>query len=131
MKKSRRTIQIGDILRQEITVIVRELNDPDIGFFTVTEVDVSRDFNFAIVYVSVIGDADAEKKTIAALKRAKGRIRHLVAQRVQLRQTPDFDFRADHTGERADRIHRILNEISAAETTEGEEKSDDDSRDEQ
>lgn len=128
MKKSRRTMQIGDILRNEMSVIItRELADPDIGFLTVTGVDVSRDFKVGIVYVSLLGGEAEEKKTLAALKRAKGRIRHLVAQRVQLRNTPEFDFRIDHTGERADRIHRILNEISPTEpaTDAGEENNDD------
>ena len=41
---SRRTRQVGELLKEELTDIIRkEVKDPRIGFFSLTEVEMSPD----------------------------------------------------------------------------------------
>jgi ribosome-binding factor A len=129
MKKTRRTAQLGEVLRAEISnVITRELRDPDVGWATVMEVEVATDMKFARVHVSVLGDEETQERTITALDKSRAKIRHLVAQRVRLRYMPDLEFRLDRTAERAARIEGILKDVvppAAPEEDEEQEQGDD------
>ena len=68
---TRRTQQMGEFLREEVTDIIRsEIDDPRLGFWTVTRVEVPPDLRTARVYVSVLGSDDERKETITALRGA-------------------------------------------------------------
>ena len=106
---SRRTQQVGEFLREELTDIIRrEVKDPRIGFFSLTRVDVSADIRRARVYVSVLGDEDERVATLAALRSAAGFIRHHLRPRLRMRQIPDLEFRDDRSMEHAEQIGRAL-----------------------
>jgi ribosome-binding factor A len=115
---TRRTQQMGEFLREEITDIIRsELDDPRLGFWTVTRVEVSPDLRTARVYVSVLGTDGERKETIAALRGAAGFIRGHLRPRMRTRTIPELDVREDRSMEHADQIGRTLRELSR----EGEE----------
>ena len=50
--------------------MAREIADPRVGFATITKVETTRDLSHARVLVSVIGQPEERKATIAALRRA-------------------------------------------------------------
>ncbi len=109
---SRRTQQVGEFLREELTDIIRrEVKDPRIGFFTVVRVDVPTDLRSARVYVSVLGSDEERAATLAALRSAAGFIRHHLRPRLRMRQIPDLEFRDDRSMEYADQIGRALREV--------------------
>jgi ribosome-binding factor A len=109
MKRTKRSSQVADVIRTELsTILQRELSDPSLGFLTVTEVEVSPDLHYAKVFISSLDKPKEREKALAALKHAGGRIRHLLAQRAALRYTPELDFRLDETAERAASIDRLL-----------------------
>ena len=61
--------RIDEVMRKVIgSAIATELQDPRIGFVTVTAVQTSPDLRSARVYVSVLGDEDEREATMAALK---------------------------------------------------------------
>jgi ribosome-binding factor A len=126
MKKTRRTSQLGDMIRNDLAgILQREMRDPDLAFVTVTDVEVAPDLRFARVFVSILGGPEAEEKAMAALKKAKTRVRYLLAQRAALRCTPQLDFRLDQTAAHADRIEQLLNEVSPKnEESNGDDESD-------
>ena len=54
---TRRTRQVGELLKEELDDIIRrEVKDPRIGFFSITQVEVPPDLRTSRVYVSVLGD---------------------------------------------------------------------------
>ena len=115
---SRRIQQMGEFLREEITDIIRsEVDDPRLGFWTVTRVEVPPDLRTAKVYVSVLGDDEERKETIIALRGAAGYIRGHLRPRMRTRTIPELDIREDRSMEHADQIGRTLRELSR----EGEE----------
>lgn len=110
---TRRTQQMGEFLREEITDIIRtELDDPRLGFWTVTRVEVPSDLRSARVYVSVLGDDDERKETIAALRGAARFIRGHLRPRMRTRSVPELDIRDDRSMEHAEQIGRTLRELS-------------------
>jgi ribosome-binding factor A len=112
---SRRTRQVGEFLREELSDIIRtEVKDPRIGFFSVTHVEMSSDLRLARVYVSVLGADEERVATLTALRSASGFIRHHLKPRLRMRQIPDLDFRDDRSMEHAEEIARTLRDINAS-----------------
>lgn len=110
MKKNRRSSRVGDQMRDEIANIVRtDLRGLDIGFVTITGVDLSSDLKDAKVWVSTLEDDRAEE-SVAALQRVQGKIRQVLGTRMRFRQLPGLDFRVDRTAARAMKIERLLSE---------------------
>ena len=105
-----RTDKLDSILRKELSVIIsQEINDPKLGFPTVTDVRVSPDLSSAKVYVSFLGKNYKKRDGIEALNRAKGYIKTLLAHSVRMRKIPDLQFVVDDSLDKADRIEEILN----------------------
>jgi ribosome-binding factor A len=112
---SRRTRQLGEFVKEEVMEIVRrEVNDPRIGFMSITRVDVSDDLRSARIFVSVFGTDEEREETMKALRSAAGYIRRLLKPRMHTRQIPELDFRDDRSMEHAASIARTLNEVRAA-----------------
>src|SRR5881397_3056305 len=73
---SYRTDQVGEQVREEIMAIIRrDLKDPRIGFVSITAVRMSPDLRQARVRVSVLGNEEQQKASIAGLVSARGLIR--------------------------------------------------------
>jgi ribosome-binding factor A len=112
---SRRTRQLGEFVKEEVMEIVRrEVNDPRIGFMSITRVDVSDDLRSARIFVSVFGTDEEREATMKALRSAAGYIRRLLKPRMHTRQIPELDFRDDRSMEHAESIARTLNEVRSA-----------------
>ncbi|HOJ27475.1 MAG TPA: 30S ribosome-binding factor RbfA [Spirochaetota bacterium] len=77
------------------TLIVTEIKDPRIGFVTVTNVELSKDYAYADVYVSVLGDENTKKKSMAGLQSARGFIQYRVGKALSIRTIPEIRFHLD------------------------------------
>ena len=116
----RRPQQVGEAIQRELgELLLRELKDPRLGFVTIMGVEVSPDLKHARVFISVLGSAEEQQASMAALVSARGWLRHELGQRLDLRYIPELQFRSDKTEETADRINRLLNEVNREGTTEG------------
>ena len=126
---TRRTEQIGDLFRAELSeIITREMQDPRLGFVTITSVLVSADLRNARVNVSCYGDEAAQQESLRALRGAAGFLRTEVSKRVRLRTTPQLNFQLDHSMEQAERVQRTLQalapELAAADAREAAEAAE-------
>jgi ribosome-binding factor A len=109
---TRRTKQVGELLREELTDIIRrEVKDPRVGFMSITRVDVTPDLRTAQVYVSVLGTDEERQKTQEALHSAAKYIRFHLKPRLRMRQIPELDFRDDRSMEYAQQISDHMAEI--------------------
>ncbi len=107
--------RINDEMQKELAMILREVKDPRVSnaFISVTAVDVTPDLKFAKVYYSaMMGD---KKEVAKGLKSSAGYIRRQVAQRLNLRMTPELTFHEDHSIEHGAHISKILNSIEISE----------------
>jgi len=92
------------------SAIATELEDPRIGFVTVTHVQTSPDLRSARVYVSVLGDDGAQEATLEGLRSAHGYLQGRVAGELRLKRTPELRFELDDTARRAQRLERLIDE---------------------
>ncbi len=104
--------RVAQALKEEVSSIIHyELNDPRLGFVTVTRVELTQDMRNAKIFFSVLGDAQAYKKTAEALNSALGFIRRLIAQRIRLRFAPEIIFKEDRSSEYSVRVQEVLDKI--------------------
>lgn len=109
---TRRTRQVGELLREELDEIIRrEVKDPRIGFFSITRVEVPTDLRSARVFISVLGTDDEREQTLVALRSAAGYIRHVLKPRLRMRQIPELEFRDDRSMEYAQQITEALRDV--------------------
>lgn len=110
---SERTARLDELLRQEISAIIaREVQDPGVGFVTVTRVEVTPDLSHARVWVSMIGQPEERRRTYAALGRALPFVRRELGA-LRLRRIPELHLRVDDSVERGTRVLQLLNELEA------------------
>ena len=107
-----RAERLADRIRAEVAEIISgELRDPRIGFATVTDVDLSADFQHARVSVSVLGSAEAQQKSLEGLVSAAGYIRHELGLRLRLRRVPELAFVLDQSAEEDARLETLLQRL--------------------
>ncbi|HEU4520368.1 MAG TPA: 30S ribosome-binding factor RbfA [Thermoanaerobaculia bacterium] len=116
MKKTRRTSRVGENVRDALVEVFRhDLKDIDLGFISITGVDVSPDLQYAKVFLSGLKE-DETKALISRLQDMRGRVRHFLGKRIRLRYTPELDFRYDEAPERGGRIESLLAELNRQKT---------------
>jgi ribosome-binding factor A len=110
--QGKRLDRVNQLIKEEVsTLLQRELKDPRLGFVTVTGVETSKDLRVARVFVSVLGDERQWAASLAALASARGYVRNWLREHLDLRVTPEVDFRADHSMEHAARIQALLKQV--------------------
>jgi ribosome-binding factor A len=109
---SQRTDRLDSQIRQELMDLMqREMQDPRIGFATVTRVETARDLGHARVWVSVLGTPEEREKSLSALTDAAGWLRRRLGDRLDLRHIPELHIRLDDSIASGDRVLRLLREI--------------------
>jgi len=124
MKKTRRTSRVGEMVRDALVEVFRHDLKTDLGFTSITEVEVSPDLHFAIVYISGLKE-DETRVIVDRLRDLSGRVRKFLGQRIRLRYTPELDFRYDETTMRASRIEEILMQVAPKQAAAEEPEGDD------
>ncbi len=90
-------------------LIARELSDPCLGMATISGVEVSRDYAYAKVYVSLLAAPD-EEAALDYLQRHAKHLRHRLGQVLKMRSLPELRFRLDKTVERGQALSRLIDE---------------------
>jgi ribosome-binding factor A len=105
---SDRLLRINERMRQVLGEAVGRLEDPRIGFVTVTGVRIARDFRNAKVFISVLGSEDDREASLAGLRSAHGLLQRAISKDAKLHHTPVLEFVYDDTTDSAMRLESIL-----------------------
>ena len=101
-----------DIKREISYLISHEVKDPRISsLLSVTGVDLSKDYKYAKVYISLFGDAEGREDSFKALKSAEGFLSHEISKKVKLRFTPKLTFLLDNSLDNASKIDSLIKKI--------------------
>lgn len=99
-------------LKREISFIINsKLNDPRIGFVTVTDVKLSTDLQYLDVFVSVMGENEIIASSMEGLKSCRGFIKKNLKERFRLRSMPDLKFKYDNSIYTGMKIFEILERL--------------------
>jgi ribosome-binding factor A len=106
-----RTARLDELLREEISrVLSRDIQDPRLGFVTVTHVDVAPDLRNATVWISTIGQPDERRDTLRALVHAMPYVRRELRV-LRLPRIPELHVKLDDSVQRGTRVLQILHEL--------------------
>ena len=112
-----RIARINEVVREVLGDELERIDDPRLGLFTVTGVEVSPDLRQANVYYSALipaqdqDKAEHEQETAVALREVTPQLQAAIGRQVRMKYTPHLVFREDpaiRTGERVDEILRRL-----------------------
>lgn len=111
MMPTKRIRRVNEVMREVIgSAIATELEDPRIGFVTVTSVETSPDLRSARVHVSVLGGEAEREATLAGLRSSHGVLQARIAHEMRIKRTPTLSFHYDETPERGVRMSRLLDQ---------------------
>jgi ribosome-binding factor A len=109
---SLRMQRVRELLKREIgEAIRREFEVSEAGLITVNDVDVSGDLHSAVVFISILGNPDQQKRGFNLLVAHRKRIQGLVGRAVVLKYTPTLRFIMDDSVVRGNRVLQIIDEL--------------------
>jgi ribosome-binding factor A len=97
----------GQLRRDLARLIQQEIKDPDVGFVSVSDVEVTRDLAHAKVFVTVFKPEKA-LESLKALRRASSFLRTRLGQELRLRHVPELHFIHDDSVEQGSRIDDLI-----------------------
>ncbi len=105
------------IARNVKDIVSTEIRNENLGFMTITDVEVSSDHSYCTIFVSFLNNA---KNSLETLNRAKGFVRSRLAKKINLRRVPEIRFVLDDTFEKQQRLENLI----SGETTDELKKED-------
>jgi ribosome-binding factor A len=107
----RRPERLAEQIKEEVSLIIAgDLEDPRVGFVTVTDAKISPDLRHAKIFVTVLGDEQQVLESLQALNHASRFIRRQLGAALRIRRTPEIHFVYDETVQTAARIEQLLSE---------------------
>jgi len=107
-----RSDRVSEEIKKEVSyLILHRLKDPRIGFVSITDVEVSGDLQYAKIFVSIMGNENEKKESLAGLESAAGFIRTAVGEKIRLKHVPKIVFELDESIERGTKILKLLKEV--------------------
>lgn len=112
---TRRTERINNLIRQEISELLRQqVNDPRLAsFISVTKVSTSADLRNAKVFVSSLGDEANRSEILQGFTAASGFLRKQLAGRLTLRHIPQLSFHFDDSIQRGAEVLRLIEQVAS------------------
>ena len=104
--------RVRELLKRAIgEAIRREFNVSEAGLISVNDVDCAGDLKTAVVFISILGNADQQKRGLVLLTEHRSRIQALMARAIVLKYTPTLRFVIDDSLVRGNRVMQIIEEL--------------------
>ena len=113
-KNSIKNTRVNAEVQRELSTILRGgIKDPRVAPMTsVVAVEVAPDLKTCKAYISVLGDEESQKDTLAGLKSAEGYIRSKLAKNINLRNTPEIRFVLDQSIEYGVNMSKLIDDVN-------------------
>ena len=120
-KRSIKNTRVNTEVQRELSDIIRNMKDPRVAPWTsVVAAEVAPDLKTCKVYISVLGDKEAQDATIQGLKSAEGYIRRELAGTLNMRNTPQITFIPDQSIEYGVNMSKKIEEVTKNIIVEGD-----------
>lgn len=104
------------LLKEELSrIILKEMNDPRLGFVSIIDIEFRQDYRAAKIYISVYGTPEEQAESMSVLQNASSFLRGELSRQVDLRHTPELIFIHDTSIERGAHIFELLKEAKEME----------------
>ena len=103
----------GEVQRVLAEIIRSEIKDPRINPMTsVVSVEVAPDLKTCKAWISVLGNEESQKDTLAGLRSAQGYIKNQLARKINLRNTPEIRFILDESIEYGVTMSKLIDDVT-------------------
>ena len=111
-KEVDRTRRVADLIQRELAVIInRESAIARKRLLTITAVKVTRDYSIATVYITLFDETDL-KAVLKEFNEQARSFRHLLAQKINMRTTPQLRFVYDETIAYSRKMGEIIKKVT-------------------
>jgi ribosome-binding factor A len=111
--EQKRSSRVAEAIRNELAILViSKVQDPRLHNLNISRVEVNDDLSVALIFFTVLGDKKEAKEAEKGLHRAKGFMRSHIARTLNLRFTPDLQFRYDDVVEKVAELEELFQEIA-------------------
>jgi len=125
---SRRVERVQRAIKEAVSrVLLEDLNDPRVGFVTITRVEATRDLRQAKIYFSALGTEGEQRRAARCLAHARGFIQREVGRRLPLRFCPALTFREDTALKERLEVSRLIEQTRRERSSDGESQGKDES----
>ena len=120
-REFKRSERVAGSLRRELAKLIQlEIKDPEVGFVSLSDVEVTRDLSHAKVFITVF-ESEKAASSLKALQRAAGYLRKRLGQEMRIRSVPELHFHHDASVETGLKMDSL---IDAAVASDREHESD-------
>ncbi len=107
-----RVKRVSELLKETIAeIILKEFDNPHLGFITITGVEMAKDLKRAIIFFTCYGNEKKELEAKKILNESKGYIKERLASKIVLKYLPDLRFEVDEILRKQEKIDRLLKEL--------------------
>ena len=114
-----RTRRVAELIRRALAGIIRDrLPDRGLELLSITATKITRDLSRATVFITILGKEEEDQKRATEILNEESRVlRHELSQTLNLRHTPEIEFRYDFSIERGVRLSRLIDDLSISSRT--------------
>ena len=115
-----RTRRVAELIRRALADIIRDrLPDRGLGLLSITATEVTRDLSRATVFISLLGEEEDQERVTKILNEESSVLRYELSRTLNLRHTPEINFRYDLSIERGARLSRLIDDLSISSSHTG------------
>ena len=113
-----RTRRVAELIRRALADIIRDrLPDRGLGLLSITATEITRDLSRATVFITILGEEEDQERATEILNEESRVLRHELSRTLNLRHTPEIEFRYDFSIERGVRLSRLIDDLSISNQT--------------
>ena len=113
-----RTRRVAELIRRALAGIIRDrLPDRGLGLLSITATEITRDLSRATIFITILGEEEDQERATKILNEESRALRHELSRTLNLRHTPEIEFRYDFSIERGVRLSRLIDDLSISSQT--------------
>ena len=113
-----RTRRVAELIRRALADIIRDrLPDRRLGLLSITATEITRDLSRATVFITTLGAEESRERATEILNEESSALRYELSRTLNLRHTPEIEFRYDFSIERGVRLSRLIDDLSVGSQT--------------
>ena len=113
-----RTRRVAELIRRALADIIRDrLPDRGLELLSITATEITRDLSRATVFITILGEEEDQERATEILNEESRALRHELSRTLNLRHTPEIEFRYDFSIERGVRLSRLIDDLSISSQT--------------
>jgi ribosome-binding factor A len=121
-QEQKRSVRVADVIRNELAMLlISKVRDPKLGEVNISRVEVTDDMKIARIFFTLLSGKKRAKGAEKSLQNAKGFMRSHLAKTLNLRYTPELQFRYDETADKVAQVESIFQEIENERKDRGED----------